>query len=419
MRILALNWTDWKSKTAGGSETHLYEMFRRWVSKGHEVTLVCGYHAGLRDARNRTHREIDEGIEILRSGPWYLTHRTVPRLARRLLWWRRFDVILDAVNKLPLFAPRWAGGTPVLAIVHHLFGKTIERDFGWLQARYYLALERRIPRAYGETRLIAISPSTKRSLVALGLSPERIEVVRCGLEPSYLHPHAVPRSQDPLLLVISRLRRYKRVDLVLEAFARLRALLPSAQLWIAGIGADERRLKALARRLGLGDSVRFLGQVSEAEKKALLARAHLLVNASEVEGWGLTSIEANAYGTPVLAADSPGLRDSVRDGETGRLFPRGDAGALARIANEVLTDARGWERLSGGARRWAKRFDWEETARRTFAILEEVTRGGERPLPPPPLPATAEVLEGDREGVAREDEARAASEERVLPVSRD
>jgi glycosyltransferase involved in cell wall biosynthesis len=379
MRILALNWTDWRSRTAGGSEIHLVEMFRRWVEAGHEVTLACGFHAGLRDLRDRTHREVDRGIEILRSGPWYLTHLAVPRLARRLLHDRRFDVVLDAVNKLPFFSPRWAGPVPVLALVHHLFGRTIERDFGWLRGRYYLSLERRIPAAYGMTPIVAISGSTKSSLVELGIPPENIEIVECGLDPSYLAPTGVLRDPDPLLLVVSRLRAYKRVDVVIEALAVLRERLPLARLLIAGTGTDEARLRSLVRRRGLEEAVSFLGHVSEEEKRRLLARAHLFCTASEIEGWGLTVIEANALRTPVLAADSPGHRDSVRNGVTGLLFPPGDARALAAAAFRLLTDERQAKVLAIAGRAWAEFFTWEETAKRMLSILEDVASGAWQP----------------------------------------
>jgi glycosyltransferase involved in cell wall biosynthesis len=372
VRILALNWTDWRSRTAGGSEVHLLEMFRRWVEAGHEVTLACGFHAGLRDLRDRTHAEVDRGIEILRSGPWYLTHLAVPRLARRLLHERRYDVVLDAVNKLPFFAPRWAGPVPVLALVHHLFGKTIERDFGWLRGRYSLALERRIPAVYGTTPLVAISGSTKSALVELGIPADHVEIVECGLDPSYLEPPEVSRDPDPLLLVVSRLRAYKRVDVVIEALAFLRERLPRARLLIAGTGTDEARLRSLVRRRGLGGAVSFVGHVSEEEKRRLLARAHLFCTASEIEGWGLTVIEANALRTPVLAADSPGHRDSVRNGATGLLFPPGDARALASLAFRLLTNEREAKILAIAGRAWAEFGSWDETARQTLEILEDV-----------------------------------------------
>ncbi len=375
MRILALNWTDWRSRTAGGSEVHLFEMFRRWVEAGHEVTLACGFHAGLRDLRDRTHREVDLGIEILRSGPWYLTHLAVPRLARRLLRERRFDVVLDAVNKLPFFSPRWAGPVPVLALVHHLFGKTIERDFGWLRGGYYLALERRIPAAYGTTPIVAISASTKSALAELGIPPSHVEIVECGLDRSYLDPPGIARDPDPLLLVVSRLRVYKRVDVVIEAVSLLRERLPRARLLIAGTGTDEARLRSIVRLRRLEDCVSFLGHVSEEEKRRLIARAHLFCTASEVEGWGLTVIEANALGTPVLASDSPGHRDSLRQGVGGYFFPQGDALALARLAHSLLTDERERRLLSIAGRAWAMFYDWDETARRTLSLLKDIASG--------------------------------------------
>jgi glycosyltransferase involved in cell wall biosynthesis len=405
MRILALNWTDWRSRTAGGSEVHLFEMFRRWVEAGHEVTLACGFHAGLRDLRDRTHWEVDRGIEILRSGPWYLTHLAVPRLARRLLQDRRFDVVLDAVNKLPFFSPRWAGPVPVLALVHHLFGKTIERDFGWLRGRYYLSLERKIPAVYGRTPVVAISGSTKSSLSEIGIPSENVQIVQCGLDPSYLATSGVARDADPLLLVVSRLRAYKRVDVVIEALALLRERLPWARLMIAGTGTDEARLRSLVRRRGLEETVSFLGHVSEEEKRRLLARAHLFCTASEIEGWGLTVIEANALGTPVLAADSPGHRDSVRNGVTGLLFPPGDARALAAGAFRLLTDERQAKVLAIAGRAWAEFFDWERTAARTLEILEDVASGAWQPgvtVPP-----------ASRRAIAAAAQARAALAPRV------
>jgi glycosyltransferase involved in cell wall biosynthesis len=224
--------------------------------------------------------------------------------------------------------------------------------------------------------MVAISSSTKSALVALGIPPENIEIVECGLDPSYLAPAGVPRDPDPLLVVVSRLRVYKRVDVVIEALALLRERLPRVRLLIAGTGTDETRLRSLVRRRGLEEEVFFLGHVSEAEKRRLIARAHVFCTASEIEGWGLTVIEANALRTPVLAADSPGHRDSVRVGETGLLFPPGDARALAALAFRLLTHERESRDLAIAGRTWAERFTWDETVKRTLSILEEVASGG-------------------------------------------
>src|SRR5581483_7114696 len=94
----------------------------------------------------------------------------------------------------------------------------------------------------------------------------------------------------------------------------------------------------LAQSLDLGESVRFLGRISESEKLALLRRAWALVFASPKEGWGITNLEAAACATPVVASNSPGIRESVVDGKTGYLVPHGDiealANALGRFAGE-------------------------------------------------------------------------------------
>jgi len=91
---------------------------------------------------------------------------------------------------------------------------------------------------------------------------------------------------------------------------------------------------------------------------------------SEKEGWGLTVMEANACGTPVVASDSDGLRDSVRHGSTGLLVPHGNVAALAEALRAVLTDRDLRDRLSGGGVEWARGFTWGRPADGTLAVAE-------------------------------------------------
>jgi glycosyltransferase involved in cell wall biosynthesis len=103
-----------------------------------------------------------------------------------------------------------------------------------------------------------------------------------------------------------------------------------------------------------------------------LNRAHLLVNPSPKEGWGLTVVEANACGLPVVASDRPGLRDSVRDGETGFLVPYGDDGAFASKSLMILGDRELWNRMSASALDRVKELTWERCVRETLALLKRV-----------------------------------------------
>src|SRR5690606_35628933 len=167
----------------------------------------------------------------------------------------------------------------------------------------------------------------------------------------------------------------KRVDLILQAAAKLRAEGMHFRLIIAGRGDAADDLRALRNRLGLEDVVAMPGFVDEEEKRQLFRRAWVHVLTSPKEGWGISNVEAAASGTPTVASNSPGLRDSVRDGETGFLVPHGDVAALARQLRRVLEDPTLRERLGAGARRFAERLSWDSAADRTERHLDEVLHG--------------------------------------------
>src|SRR5581483_6250935 len=110
----------------------------------------------------------------------------------------------------------------------------------------------------------------------------------------------------------------------------------------------------LAQSLDLGQRVRFLGRISEEDKLALLRRAWALVFASPKEGWGITNLEAAACATPVVASNSPGIRESVRDGETGYLVPHGDVRAMAAAMRRLAESRELVDTLGIAAHAFAK-----------------------------------------------------------------
>jgi len=124
----------------------------------------------------------------------------------------------------------------------------------------------------------------------------------------------------------------------------------------------ERELRALIADLQLNERVKLAGFVSEPEKLALLRGAWLHALTSPKEGWGISNLEAAACGTATVASDSPGLRDSVRDGETGFLVPHGNITRLSERIGQILDDVQLRERLGQGARRFAEQFTWERAA---------------------------------------------------------
>lgn len=356
LRLLAVNWRDRENPEAGGAETHLHEILERLAARGHQITLLAAAWPGAeREARYG-------GLRVLRAGGPLTANWALARLARRLSRREPFDAVIEDVNKIPFFLPALIA-LPHLLIVPHLFGATVFRETNWLAGLYVYLPERLIPRIYGRSRVIAISASTRDDLVRRGLDPARIAVSHCGFDAAPYDLAAPPaRDAAPRLVHLGRLRRYKGTHLVIEAFARLRRALPAASLDIVGGGPERAALERQAARLDLAEAVRFHGHLPLPALVDLLYRCHLFLNASPKEGWGLTVIEAAACGVPCVAADAPGLRDSVVDGETGLLVPSGDVPAMAAAALALLRDPARRAAMGARAAARARSFSWDRAA---------------------------------------------------------
>ncbi|MBA3888981.1 MAG: glycosyltransferase family 4 protein [Gemmatimonadaceae bacterium] len=368
MRILLVNWQDRENPLAGGAEIHLHEIFGRIAARGHQVTLLCGGWPGSPP------RATLDGIDVHRVG----TRHTFPFLARRHYETHlagHFDVIVEDVNKVPLYTPLW-GAPCVVALVPHLFGGTAFQELAAPLAAAVWMAERPLGFAYRDIRFQAISESTRDDLAGRGIDPRLVTVIYPGIDTVGFTPDTRLRSPAPLFAYLGRLKKYKGVHFVIEAFARVGH--PNAVLEIAGAGDFRPALERLARSLDLHERVRFLGRISETDKLALLRRAWALAFASPKEGWGITNLEAAACGTPVVASNSPGIRESVRHGETGFLVRHGDVVAMADAMNHLAGDLALVDRLGTQARRFAESFTWERAAAETEQHLLASIQGGMR-----------------------------------------
>jgi glycosyltransferase involved in cell wall biosynthesis len=168
---------------------------------------------------------------------------------------------------------------------------------------------------------------------------------------------------------VSRIKKYKNMQLLIEALPLVRDKVPDVELTIAGGGDYLPQLKALAQRKGLAQWVHFPGRITEEQKRDLLSRATLFVNPSAKEGWGITSIEANMCGTVAIASDVAGLRDSVRDGETGLLFEFNNLDLLVEHTVGLLTDSQRRTKMELAAGEFARSLGWDQMARRMGDVL--------------------------------------------------
>lgn len=319
LRILVYNWRDLAHPHAGGAEVYTHRVARAWVAAGHQVTWFTSAVAC------RPSQELVDGISIIRRGGRYSVYRE----ARR--YWEqigngRFDLVIDEVNTRPFEAARWAGGTPVVALAYQAAKEVWFHELWWpaaLLGRFLL--EPTWLRRMRSVPTLTISESSRRSLQQYGL--EDVSVVPAGMDP--IDIPVVARETSPTVVFVGRLARNKRPGHAVEAFRLLKEKVPDARLWVIGTGPLEEEL----RRHAPAD-VEFLGRVSEREKVDRLARAHCLVATSVREGWGLTVTEAAQVGTPTIAYDVDGLRDSVT--ASGGILSAPTPSALADALGERL-----------------------------------------------------------------------------------
>ena len=368
MKLLAVNWRDLKNPEAGGAEVHLQEILTRMAGRGHQVTLfAAGYPGGPAE-------ETCAGIRVIRRGNWYNANYVLPFAIRAHLKNNSYDLIIEDINKIPCFLPLFVK-QKVLAVIPHLFGATVFRETNPLLASYVYLWEKFIPRVYRASRFVAISPSTREDLIQRGIKAERIDVSLCGLDhQTFRRLEGVRRFDEPTLIHFGRIRKYKGIDTVIKAFAGIREAVPNARLIIAGDGPDRAELEALTTRMNLNRSIDFLGMVPIDKLIELLNKCHLFLNASAKEGWGLTVVEANACGMPVIASNRPGLKDSVKHEKTGYLVEYGRPAAFAARAVELLSDQAKWQAMSEAALDWARSLTWDRNADEMEKIfLEEVS----------------------------------------------
>lgn len=371
-RILIFSWRCPVHAGAGGGEAYLFEQARHWVGAGHSVTWVAQRVAG------RPNDETIDGIDILRRGHF----PTVFLYAA--LWYvfrsnRRFDFIIDCMNGIPFFTPLFSR-KPKACLLHHVHSHHFREELPFPLSAIAIALETKIvPILYRNTRFITVSASTKSEMERLRMSALPIEIVHNGVTPS-LQPGA--KATQPTILYLGRLRRYKRIRKLIDAFGRVRRRFPEARLVIAGTGDDEANLKTYAARtLGAGVAT-FHGFVDEAEKERLLREAWVFAMPSSIEGWGIAVMEAAASGTPAVVYRVPGLIDCVIENETALVADDDDefSAALERL----LADAQLRERLERRCVAWSAGFSWQVSSQRLlesirnsqpgYRILEELTR---------------------------------------------
>lgn len=366
MKILVLNWQDWLNPLSGGAEVHLHEIFKRIAARANnEVTLFCSRHEGA------PADEVIDNIQIIRRGGRNNFNFVVPW--HYLTKFRKddFDIVIDDINKVPFYTPLYVK-KPLLAVSHHFFGKSIFRQAGKIAGNYVYYSEKFVDKIYKNTPFAVVSKSTLDEFNERGFDTSNFAMVSNAIEQDEFPMRIGKKYPEPSVAYFGRLKKYKSVDHLVKAFAKVKKKIPHAKLHIMGRGDFMEELKLLCRHLGIEEDTTFWGYVTERQKIEILSKVHCVVNTSMKEGWGITNIEANACGTPVISADSPGLRDSVKNGVSGLLYKYGDIEDLSEVIYLLLSENELNKKLSEGALEWASSFSWDKSAEIMLEKCEEV-----------------------------------------------
>ncbi len=360
LKLLVLNWRDTKHVWAGGAEVYAQELSERWVDEGAHVTLFCS-----NDLHNKR-EEIINGVHIIRRGGFVSVYFWA--MVYYVLRFRgKFNCIVDCENGIPFFSALYTK-TPLILLIHHvhqeIFREHLFPPFSWLAQFLEAHL---MPFAYRHAKIVTISESTKRDIRRLGLKVNEVPIVHNGISLATYTPGL--KSSNPLVVYVGRLKAYKRLEDLIATARLLHQQVPSVKFVIAGDGEESARLKKLIHLYNLESVVTCKGYVSVQEKIDLYQKAWVVMNPSSMEGWSITTIEANACGTPVVAANVPGLRDSVKHRQTGLLVTLGDIDGYAQALFSLLTNASLRAIMSRSAREWAETFTWEKSAAQFADII--------------------------------------------------
>ncbi len=356
MNVLWFSWKDTKHPQAGGAEAVSTQLMQRLVRDGHNVRLVT---AGYNDA---PWHQVLNGIETFRVGGRFTVYPKAFWLFRRKLsYWP--DLIIDEMNTIPFGCAFYTRKKCVL-LTYQLARKIWFYQMplpisavGYCLEPIYLFL---LSRAY--KTVITESQSTRTDLTRFGFAKSRVSVIRVGIELKPIGELTQNKALDTVL-VLGAIRSMKQTLDAVKAFELARDVNPSLKLVIAGdnSGPYAKKVMAYSKSSRHSDAIKFLGRVPTAQKVELMRQAAVILVTSVKEGWGLIITEANSQGTPAIAYNTDGVRDSIINNKTGLLTKAGDAKEMAAAVNALLGDKNKYQEITKNAYQFSKEFTYENS----------------------------------------------------------
>ncbi len=366
MKILILNWRDVSHPKAGGAEHVTMEHAKAWVRAGHSVTWLTGHYDRAKE------ESMVDGVNFVRRAgsltiylyaPFYLFANA-----------HSFDVIVDEAHGFPFFSPLFTR-KPVVLFIHEIAGEIWDYMFSFPKNIVGKLLERWYFLVYRNCLFWTDAPSTAKELSEHGIPKDQCVAIPCPVI-SNISSRRLSKEPTPVYIFVSRVVRMKGVEEVIKAFSFIVREQRDAKLWIIGGGEEDyiQELKRMLKEYGVAHAVTFFGAVSEQMKYRRMAKAHVLLHASVKEGWGLVVLEAASVGTPAVVYNVSGLKDVVKDGESGIVLKENSPRELAREAMMLYKNNKLYQTFQKNGIVRAKSFRWSHVTAQSIALLERAIR---------------------------------------------
>ena len=347
MNLLFINHRDLFHPQAGGAERVIYEVSKRLVKKGINVSWLS------EDVGNSLDKYDD--IKLIHVGNKYTIHFLSLRYAKK------YDVVIDSVaHAVPFFSYRV--NKKAIALVHHVHQDVVKYELNPFTALIVRQLEKFVK---NYPYIISVSKTTKEELIKrFKIDESKITIIYNGIDHEVYKPGE--KSPTPTILWIGRLKRYKNPLDAIKIFKKLRT---KATMFIVGGGEMEEEVK---KAISENKNIIYLGKVDERQKIKLYQSAWVLLSTSFIEGWGMTIVEANACGTPVVAYSTGSIPEIVKDGVNGYLVNYKDIDKAAEILDYILEDENIIKYLSKRSYESSLKYDWNITAEQYYKYVWKV-----------------------------------------------
>jgi len=361
-------------ETRGGVETRCFYTARE-LTKRHNVTIISSQE--LSTPKEQTF----DGIRIIRCGK-PKEHCQTGAIKERFSFIKeaykigsKLDLDLiegdDFISYLPAYYIAKKKKIPCIAWYNDVWLGRWINNIGLLQGIMGELLERFILSRNWFSFLVN-SNFTFKNMLSYGIKKSKLKLIYCGVDIEKCESLPVEKDEEPTICCISRLVKYKKIDILIKAISYLRKEIPNIRCNIIGTGPELEKLKRLVKEMNLENNVKFLGFIEKHDDVLkIIKKSRIFCLPSVVEGFGIVVIEAMACSTPYVCSNIPALREVTADGTGGMLFEKDNPEDLARKTLLLLREDELYDKCIRDGLKLVQKYNWENIAKQTEMFYEE------------------------------------------------